>query len=273
MFRWSFAGYFFFGYCCVAVLGASPLISSVCCRARQKASSSLCLATHGRASPVLPRVSVAALHGAARAAVRIIDFLCRRAPWCRACGRALVSSPVPPRSMVPRVRQNASSSSCAAAPHGAARAAERRVFACAAALHGAARGTTHRVFALLPRGGRDCYKRAARYTVGVSCSTAVVEVGRRRRIDVEVSRSTAVVKSGSTVVVVSSRSRVGEEFYVLPHVSTYGRTGCAHSRTGCTYGRPSSGAAAQWGSGSLLRRTVDRLLVYGYLLYRRTDYN
>ena len=246
MFRWSFAGYFFFGYCCVAVLGASPLISSVCCRARQNASSSLCLATHGRASPVLPRVSVAALHGAARAAVRIIDFLCRRAPWCRACGRALVSSPVPPRSMVPRVRQNAvsspvpprsmvprarqyaSSSSCAAAPHGAARAAERRVFACAAAPHGAARGTTHRVFALLPRGGRDCYKRAARYTVGVSCSTAVVEVGRLQ-IDVEVSRSTAVVKgdrrrtvSRSPIVVEIGSS---QSLFSRREESFYGRGG------------------------------------------------
>ena len=64
-----------------------------------------------------------------------------------------------------------------------------------------------------------------------------------------------------------------EQFYVLPHVSTFGRTGCAYSRTGCTYGRPSSGAAAQWGSGFLFRRTVDRLPAYGYLLYRRTDYN
>src|SRR6218665_1472833 len=102
MFRWSFAGYFFFGYCCVAVLGASPLISSVCCRARQNASSSLCLATHGRASPVMPRVSVAALHGAARAAER------RGFAWPPALG-------------------------------GAARAAERRVLARAAARHAAAR--------------------------------------------------------------------------------------------------------------------------------------
>src|SRR6218665_3134607 len=94
----------------VAVLGASPLISSVCCRARQNASSSLCLATHGRASPVLPRLSVAALHGAARAAERRVF-------------------------------------ACAAALQGAARAAERRVFACAAALDGAARAAERRVFA------------------------------------------------------------------------------------------------------------------------------
>src|SRR6218665_60747 len=97
----------------------------------------------------------------------------------------------------------------------------------AAALHGAARGTTHRVFALLPRGGLDCYKRAARSTVGVSCSTAVVEVGRLR-IDVEVSRSTTAVEVGrrwidvevsrpSTVVKIGSSqslfSRREESFY------------------------------------------------------------
>src|SRR6218665_2000511 len=65
--------------------------------------------------------------------------LCSRAPWCRARGSTHHRLPVPPRSMVPRVRQSARVFACAAALHGAARAAERRVFACAAALHGAAR--------------------------------------------------------------------------------------------------------------------------------------
>src|SRR6218665_1398531 len=73
--------------------------------------------------------------------------LCSRAPWCRARGSTHHRLPVPPRSMVPRVRQSARVFACAAALHGAARAAERRVFASAAALHGAARAAERRVFA------------------------------------------------------------------------------------------------------------------------------
>src|SRR6218665_466280 len=113
---------------------------------------------------MLPRVCgaahshTAASHGAARAAKRFqfsvlprpmvprgrpngLSSLCCRVPWCRAVLHVSAFYAAAPRSLVPR---------------------SLRV----AALHGAARGTTHRVFALLPRGGLDCYKRAARSTVG-----------------------------------------------------------------------------------------------------------
>src|SRR6218665_3795294 len=57
--------------------------------------------------------------------------LCSRAPWCRARGSTHHRLPVPPRSMVPRVRQSARVFACATALHGAARAAERIiVFLC-----------------------------------------------------------------------------------------------------------------------------------------------
>jgi len=107
----------------------------------------------------------------------------------------------------------------------------------------------------LPRGGLDCYKRAARSTVGVSRSAALVEVGRRRIV----SRSTAVVEYGCATVVVGNsccysiidvvRSGVirssNQRSYLIVvwdwrHSVTFGRTGCALSRTGCIYGRASS---------------------------------
>ena len=74
----------------------------------------------------------------------------------------------------------------------------------AAAPNGAARGTTLVSSPVLPRSGLVCYKRAARSTVGVSRSTAVVEVGRRR-IVVEVSRSAAAVEVGRRRIVVEHR--------------------------------------------------------------------
>src|SRR6218665_3410290 len=140
--------------------------------------------------------------------------LCCRVPWCRACGQT-VSVLCAAASHVPRGRPNGLSSLCCRVPwcravlhvaafHAAAPRSLVPLSLRVAALHGAARGTTHRVFALLPRGGLDCYKRAARSTVGVSCSTAVVEVGRLR-IDVEVSRSAALVKYGCATVVVEKR--------------------------------------------------------------------
>src|SRR6218665_644119 len=181
-------------------------LSSLCCRVPW------CLAC-GQMVSVL---CVAAPHSAAH-------LYAAAPPWCRACGQMVsvlcvaafhgsAQFYVLPRPMVPR-------SSLCAASHGAAqfymlprpmvpryilRAGAPRSLVPrslrAVALHGAARGTTHRVFALLPRGGLDCYKRAARSTVGVSRSTAIVEVGRRR-IDVEVSRSAALVKYGRRRIV------------------------------------------------------------------------
>src|SRR6218665_3943484 len=239
MFRWSFAGYFFFGYCCVAVLGASPLISSVCCRARQNASPSLCLATHGRtpstccrtvstfgrASPVLPRSST-------------WFNVPQRTPWCRARGstphrlqrasalngaargRTLVSSPVLPRSMVPRaavrlivvnvlphsfyVRPRIS---CAAAQFNVlprsmvTRAAERsclrlgcRAVQRTAALHGAARAAVRLiVFNVRPR---SMVPRTAERSCLRLCCRAVVWIAIKGRLiqQSEVSRSAALVE-------------------------------------------------------------------------------
>src|SRR6218665_1227360 len=112
--------------------------------------SVLCLAAfHGaaRAAKWSQVLCVAASHGAAqfyllprpmvpRGWPNGLSSLCCRVPWCRAVRHVAAFHAAAPRSLVPR---------------------SLRV----AALHGAARGTTHRVFALLPRGGLDCYKRAA----------------------------------------------------------------------------------------------------------------
>src|SRR6218665_3342259 len=152
-------------------------LSSLCCRvpwchAGGQMVSVLCVAaSHGAArAPKWSQFSVLPRPMVPRGRLNGLSSLCCRIPWFRAVLHAAAFYAAAPRSLVPR---------------------SLRV----AALHGAARGTTHRVFALLPRGGLDCYKRAARSTVGVSRSTAVVEVGRRR-IDVEVSCSTAVVEVG-----------------------------------------------------------------------------
>src|SRR6218665_258868 len=114
-----------------------------------------------------PVLRADASHGAAQFYVLTRPMVprsstCFRVPCCRAsstCGRASVLSAaqfyVLLRCMVPRAAQR---------------------------------------FALLPRCGLDCYKRAARSTVGVSRSAALVEVGRRRMV----SRSTA---AGKLVVV------------------------------------------------------------------------
>src|SRR6218665_1096060 len=193
MFRWSFAGYFFFGYCCVAVLGASPLISSVCCRARQSALSSLCLATHGRttsrccctvstfgrASPVPPRsstccrapwcrarqnaralASAAALHGAARGRTLLSSPVLPRTPWCRA------------RCSTPHRRQRAGAQFLRSAAHRLCRRAVQR----AAALHGAARGRTPVSSPVLPP---SMVPRARQYASSSStCCRTVSTFGR-----------------------------------------------------------------------------------------------
>src|SRR6218665_3208926 len=95
--------------------------------------------------------------------------LCSRAPWCRARGSTHHRLPVPPRSMVPRVRQSARVFACAAALHGAARAAERRVFASAAALHGAARAADAVSSPVPPR---SMVPRARQYASSSSCAAA-----------------------------------------------------------------------------------------------------
>src|SRR6218665_481153 len=212
------------------------MVSVLCVAASHGAAHSRTAALHSAA-----HLYVAAFHGAARAAKwsqfsvlprpmvprgrpNGLSSLCCRGSWCRAVLHVAAFYAAAPRSLVPR---------------------SLRV----AALPRAARGTTHRVFALLPRGGLDCYKRAARSTVGVSCSTAVVEVGRLR-INVEVSRSAALMKYGCATVVVEKRCcifDVGVKFdnrrsgytrssnqrsyltvvWDWRHSVTFGRTGCA----------------------------------------------
>src|SRR6218665_124559 len=187
-------------------------LSSLCCRVPCCRAVLHVAASHGAAQfymlprPMVPRSSLCFRVPWCRAVLHVAAF--HAAALRSTCGRASVLSAaqfyVPPRSMPPRSSLCCRVPCCRAVPcvaasHGAAqfymlprpllpryvlRAAAPRSLVPrslrVAALHGAARGTTLRVLALLPRGGLDCYKRAARSIVGVSRSTAVVEVGRRR---------------------------------------------------------------------------------------------
>src|SRR6218665_3120980 len=151
-------------------------------------------------SCILTRTRAAALHGSAH-------LHAAAHPWCCACGQMVSSSSCFRAPMVPRAEERYVVLACVAAhlpwcrsvyvrprfgPSLPRSSPYCRALSHVAAqcymlprTHGAARGITlHRLRAaqrfesspLLPRSGLDCYKRAARFTVGVSRSAALVEV-------------------------------------------------------------------------------------------------
>ena len=244
--RWKISNFRFLAYI-VAVLRTPPHIPQYA-------------ATRGRTLHRLRLCCRAVLRAAAhsmvpRAAVLFVVYAC-----------AAAQSYVLPHTPWSRARQYSSSSSCAPWCH--------------------LRQNALSSLPVLPRSSLDCYKRVDNSMVGVSRSTAVVEVGRRRivveSVVLQPSRRSEVVSRSSAVV---ENSREVQSLKSWTCCRTFLHT-CTTAQVAHIFAQVALTAilivlccravyecAAYWESGFLFRRTVDRLPAYGYQLYRRTDNN